>query len=282
MSIQKIGVIGVGTIGTGIVQVAAASGFDVKIEDLDGARAQKCIDRVTKGYGRLVEKGKMSEDQTKEALGRITTASAYKEFSDSDIIIEAITENAPTKIELFGELAAIARDDALIVSNTSSISITQLAQASGRPKSFCGLHFFNPVPVMKLAEIIRGIDTTDETVGKVKELAEKLGKTPVVCKDSPGFVVNRILVPMINEAIMVLQEGLATAEDIDNAMKMGANHPIGPLALCDLVGNDVTLAVMEVYLEQFGDSKYRPAVMLRKLVEAGKLGRKAGEGFYKY
>lgn len=282
MAIKTIGVVGVGTMGTGIVQIAAAAGYEVVLKDLSEEKNHKCVQAVSKGLGKLVEKGKLSEADKNNALGRIRNTMDMKDFGAADIVIEAVYEDVDAKMKMLGELCGIFKPDAIIATNTSSISITRLATATKRANQFVGMHFFNPVPLMGLVEVIRGQHTDDATVEAVSELAKKLGKTPVVCKDSPGFVVNRILLMLMNEAIHALQEGIATREEIDAAMKLGAGHPMGPLALCDLVGLDVTLAVMDVYVDQFKDSKYRAPVLLRRMVEAGKLGRKSGEGFYKY
>lgn len=282
MTIKKIGVVGVGTMGCGIVQVAAQAGYEVVLKDLSEDRNKRCMDNVAKGLGRLVQKEKISQADADAAVKRIRNTMCMDDFGSADVVIEAIYEDVGKKMEMLSELCAISKPEAIIVSNTSSISVTNLATATKRPEKFCGMHFFNPVPIMRLVEVIRGLQTDDATVETIKGLATKLGKTPILCTDSPGFVVNRILVTMINEAIFAYQEKLATAQEIDEAMKLGANHPIGPLALCDLVGLDVTLAVMDVFHKEFGDSKYRAPVLLRKMVEAGKLGRKSGEGFYKY
>ncbi|MBZ0252098.1 MAG: 3-hydroxybutyryl-CoA dehydrogenase [Candidatus Methylomirabilis sp.] len=282
MAIKTIGVVGVGTMGTGIVQIAAAAGYEVVLKDLSEEKNHKCVQAVSKGLAKLVEKGKLSEADKNNALGRIRNTMDMKDFGAADIVIEAVYEDVDAKMKMLGELCGIFKPDAIIATNTSSISITRLATATKRANQFVGMHFFNPVPLMGLVEVIRGQHSDDATVEAVKDLAQKLGKTPVVCKDSPGFVVNRILLMLMNEAIHALQEGIATREEIDSAMKLGAGHPMGPLALCDLVGLDVTLAVMDVFVDQFKDSKYRAPVLLRRMVEAGKLGRKTGEGFYKY
>ncbi|EKD42012.1 MAG: hypothetical protein ACD_73C00390G0002, partial [uncultured bacterium] len=268
MSIKKIGIIGVGTMGQGITQVAAASGFDVQVIDAEEAFCKKGLDKVLKNYGKLVEKGKMTAEAAETAKSKIKSVRLLNDLADCDLIIEAITENTKAKQVLFQELGKIAKKEAILASNTSSISVTLLSAASGRPDKFIGMHFFNPVPLMKLVELIRGLNTSQETFNAVAEVAQALGKVPADIKDNAGFAVNRLLLPLINEAFFVLGEGIADAKTIDEVMKLGANHPMGPLTLGDFVGLDVTLAAMEVLQHDMGD-KYRPAALLRKYVEAG-------------
>ncbi|MFP5407395.1 MAG: 3-hydroxybutyryl-CoA dehydrogenase [Gammaproteobacteria bacterium] len=252
------------------------------LQDIDDKALERGLKTVSGSLDRLVKKGSIDEARKADVLSHIRTATKVGGLADADLIIEAATENEGLKVRVLKDVDAIARADAVIATNTSSISITRLAAALKSPERFVGMHFFNPVPVMALVEIIRGLRTSEETVSAVTELAEKLGKTPIGVKNSAGFVVNRILCPMINEAIFVLQEDLASAEEIDAGMKLGCNHPIGPLALCDLIGLDVELAVMEVLYGNFNDPKYRPAPLLREMVDAGMLGRKSGRGFYRY
>ena len=282
MSIQTIGIIGAGTMGNGIAQACAAVGVSAVMQDVSEAALERGVKTVSSSLDRVIRKGGMTEADKTAALARIRTTTQPEDLAAADLIIEAATENEPVKIKILQNIDAIAKPGAIIATNTSSISITKLAAATHRPDRFVGMHFFNPVPVMSLVEIIRGLRTSDATVEAVADLARKLGKTPIGVRNSAGFVVNRILCPMINEAIFALQEGLASAEEIDAGMRLGCNHPIGPLALCDLIGLDVELAVMEVLYNTFNDSKYRPAPLLREMVDAGLLGRKAGRGFYSY
>ena len=282
MSIDKVGVIGAGLMGNGITQACAVSGIDVVMVDINDAAVQKGLNTISGSLDRLVKKEKMNADQKAAAMARIKATTKLADVAGSDIVIEAATENLDLKLKLLKDIEAAIGPDALIASNTSSISITKLAAATGRPDKFIGMHFFNPVPMMALVELIRGLQTSDATHAAVEDLGRRLGKTPITVKNSPGFVVNRILCPMINEAIFAYGEGLASAEEIDEGMKLGCNHPIGPLALADLVGLDTMLAVMEVFHEGFGDPKYRPAPLLKEMVAAGYLGRKSGRGFYQY
>ncbi len=282
MEINKVGIIGAGTMGNGIAQTCAVAGVDVVMVDISDAAVQKGLATVAGSLDRLIKKEKISAADKDAALARIRTSTNYDDLKGAQLIIEAATENYELKLKILKQVDAIAGPQVLIASNTSSISITKMAAATSRPGHFIGMHFFNPVPLMALVELIRGVQTSDATHDAVEALAVRLGKSPITVKNAPGFVVNRILVPMINEAFFVLGEGLATPEDIDAGMKLGTNQPIGPLALADMVGLDVCLAVMEVYLQEFGDSKYRPSPLLRELVAAGHLGRKTGRGVYSY
>jgi 3-hydroxybutyryl-CoA dehydrogenase len=282
MSIQTIGIIGAGTMGNGIAQACAVAGLNAVVQDVSEAALERALKTVSGSLDRSVRKGTLTEADKDTVMSRIKTSTSADSLAGTDLIIEAATENEAIKIKILQNVDAIASPGTIIATNTSSISITRLAAATGRPDRFVGMHFFNPVPVMALVEIIRGLRTSEATVEAVADLARKLGKTPIGVKNSAGFVVNRILCPMINEAVFALQEGLASAEEIDAGMRLGCNHPIGPLALCDLVGLDVQLAVMEVLYSNFNDSKYRPAPLLREMVDAGMLGRKTGRGFYTY
>jgi len=282
MSIQTVGIIGAGTMGNGIAQACAVSGINVIMVDIKQEALEKGVSTVASSLDRLIKKELLTIDQKSAALAKITTATNYESLKTAQLVIEAATENFDLKVKILKQIDAFLPPEVIVASNTSSISITQLASMTTRADRFVGMHFFNPVPMMALVEIIRGLDTSDQTHSKVEALAKKLGKSPITVKNAPGFVVNRILVPMINEAIFVLAEGLASPEDIDEGMKLGCNHPIGPLALADLIGLDVCLAVMEVYLKEYGDSKYRPCPLLKELVAAGRLGRKTKHGIYSY
>jgi 3-hydroxybutyryl-CoA dehydrogenase len=279
---QTIGVIGAGTMGAGIAQVSALAGLSVAMLDVDEKRVAKGREAIAAGLERLVKKEKLSAADRDAALGRLRGATDYGALGDCEFVIEAATEDEALKLKILRQVDAAAKNDAVLATNTSSISITKLAAALRRPARFVGLHFFNPVPLMALVEVVRGRQTDDATVEAAVALAKRLGKTPVVVKDSPGFVVNRLLCPMLNEAVLAYGEGIASAQDIDEAMKLGCNHPIGPLALADLIGLDVLLAVMEVFHREFKEPKYRPAPLLREMVAEGKLGRKSGRGFYTY
>jgi 3-hydroxybutyryl-CoA dehydrogenase len=282
MSIERIGIVGAGTMGSGIAQSCAVAGIPVTMVDVAQSAVDRGLKTIDGSLERLVKKEKLAANAKAQALGLVATSTDTAALKDCDLIIEAATENLELKLKLFAALDDLAKSDAIIASNTSSISITRLAAATRRPDRVIGMHFFNPVPVMQLVELIRGLATTDTTYASVELVTKELDKTAVKVKNSPGFVVNRMLCPMINEAVFALSEGLATAQEIDDAMKLGCNHPIGPLALCDLIGVDVQLAVMQVLYEGFKDSKYRPAPLLVEMVEAGYLGRKAGRGFYAY
>ena len=282
MTINSIAVIGAGTMGNGIAQVCATAGYNVVMTDVAQAALDKGMKTITSSLERLVSRDKLKEADKAATLARIAAVTDMQAIKDCDLVIEAATENADLKLKIFAQMDALARPGAIIASNTSSISITRLAAATKRPAQVIGMHFFNPVPVMALVEIIAGLQTSEDTQAAVREVAVKLGKAAVNVRNSPGFVVNRLLCPMLNEACFVLGEGLASAKEIDEAMKLGCNHPIGPLALCDMVGLDVALAVMGVLYDSFKDPKYRPAPLLVEMVEAGYLGRKTGRGFYTY
>ncbi len=282
MSIQNVMVIGAGQMGSGIAQVCAQAGFNVKLNDMKQEAYERGIANITKNLSRNVEKGRMTEDEKSQIIGRIQSSLDLKDAHDVDIVIEAAVENMEIKSTIFKTLDEVAPKHAILASNTSSLPITEIAAATNRPEQVIGMHFMNPVPVMKLVEIIRGLATTDEVYQAVEDMTVKLSKTPVEVNDFPGFVSNRILMPMINEAIFTLQEGVATKEAIDEVMKLGMNHPMGPLQLADFIGLDTCLYIIEVLHEGFGDSKYRPSPLLRQYVKAGWLGKKTGRGFYEY
>ena len=282
MNIETIGVIGAGMMGNGIAQACASSGIAVTMVDVNDAAVERGRAAIAASLERLVKKEKITAEDMTNAIARVRGTTDYQALANADLIIEAATENVELKLKILRQVDAVARGDALLASNTSSISITALGAVLARPERFLGIHFFNPVPMMALVELIRGLQTADATIGAAKAFVERLGKTPIIVKNSPGFVVNRILCPMLNEAVFALQEGLASAEEIDNGMKLGCNHPIGPLALADMIGLDVLLAVMNVFYADFNDPKYRPAPLLKEMVAAGQLGRKTKRGFYTY
>ena len=280
--IEKIGVVGAGQMGAGIAQVAAMNGFSVILNDVKDVFLDRAMERIQKSLSTLVRKERISEEQKKATVERIQTTREIKPFDAADFVVEAVIENQDLKLEVFKQLDEHCRSNVILASNTSSIPITRIAAATKRPSEVIGMHFMNPVPLMKLVEIIQGLATSEETFETTKDLAVKLKKIPVAANDSPGFISNRILLPMINEAIFALHEGVGTAEAIDSVMKLGMNHPMGPLELADLIGLDTCLSILEVLHEGFGDSKYRPCPLLRKYVDAGYLGRKTARGFYAY
>ena len=279
---KRIAVVGSGTMGNGITQVCAATGYDVDIIDVKQEFLDRAIKTITKSFDRLIKKEKITEDDKKAALGRINASTDLSVAKNAQVVIEAVTEDLDLKLDIFKKLEDLCSPDTIFASNTSSLPITQLAAATKRPDKFIGMHFMNPVAMMKLIEVVRGIATSDDTFALVSDISKKLGKTPVEVNDFPGFVVNRILLPMINEAVYAHMEGVATVEAIDEVMKLGAAHPMGPLTLADFIGLDVCLAILEVMHEGLGDPKYRPCPLLRKMVHAGYLGRKSGRGFYDY
>jgi 3-hydroxybutyryl-CoA dehydrogenase len=282
VEIKKVGVLGAGTMGAGIAQVSVEAGYRVVLIDVAPEMVEKAIKSLNKSWAKAVEKGKATAETVANYKALLITGTDINEFQDVDIVIEAIVENIDIKKKVQKQLGEICKPDTILATNTSALSITEIAAATNRPNKVLGMHFFNPVPVMKLVEVIPGVVTADDVVETVKELAKKIGKEPVVAKESPGFIVNRILVPYLNEAANVLQEGIASAEEIDKAMKLGAGMPMGPLALADMVGIDICLAVCEFFHKEFGDSKYRPSLAFRQKVRAGHLGIKTGKGFYDY
>lgn len=279
---MKVAVVGTGTMGNGIAQTFAQAGHDVILKGRSEASLERARKNITKSLGKMVAKGKMEESVQQQIEGRITNTMDFNELRDADLVVEVVAENMPVKKEIFETLDKICKPEAILATNTSSLSITEIAACTSRPERVVGMHFFNPVPMMKLVEVISGQLTAKEVHDKAVEIAAQVGKTPVSVEEAPGFVVNRILIPMINEGVGILADGVAKREDIDEAMKLGANHPMGPLALADLIGLDVCLAIMEVLYTEFADSKYRPHPLLRKMVRANLLGRKTGKGFYDY
>lgn len=282
MKFETIGIVGAGQMGIGIAQVCASAGLSVLLNDVDARALVLGVDRLSKSYDRLVSKGRITAGEAAEAMARVIAAPKLAAFAACDVLIEAATENVRIKQQILQDLDAVAKPEAVVATNTSSVSITKLAATLADPSRFVGMHFFNPVPAMALVEVIRGMRTSDATFDATVALAERLGKSAIQVKNAPGFVVNRILAPMINEAVFLLQEGCASAEEIDAGMRLGANHPMGPLALADLIGLDTVLSIIEVIYRELNDTKYRPAPLLREMVDAGYLGRKARQGFYSY
>ena len=282
MQISNIGIVGAGTMGSGISQVAALTGYDIVMQDVSDEATSRGLGTIDKSLQRLVDREKITADAKDAAILKIRTTTNLSDLADCDLVIEAATENMALKLDLFEEIDKVSGPETIIASNTSSLSLTKLASVSNRPDKVIGMHFFNPVPMMALVEIIRALQTSDDTFTRVDELTRELGKIPVSVKDSPGFVVNRMLVPMINEAVFILYEGIASADEIDAEMKLGAGHPMGPLALADMIGIDVCLYVMNILLGEFGDSKFRPCPLLKQMVDAGYLGRKSSKGFFDY
>jgi 3-hydroxybutyryl-CoA dehydrogenase len=282
MAIDRIGVLGAGQMGAGIAQVAALSGFDVTMQDISEGALEKAMSNIARRLDRMVQREKISAPDRDAALAHLSSTTSVGALSGAGLVVEAVTENAAIKSEVLAAAASVMDESAILASNTSSMSITRLAAGTGRPGRFIGMHFMNPVPIMKLVEVIRGLETTDETFAAVEDVAQRMGKTVVCSQDYPGFIVNRILIPMLNEAVFALYEGIATAEDIDAAMKLGTNQPMGPLTLADFIGLDTVLAIAEVLHEGLGDSKYRPCPLLRNYVAAGRLGKKSGRGFFDY
>ncbi len=279
---MKVAVVGAGTMGSGIAQACAVAGHDVVLLDTNAQALERAQAGMQHSLERLVRKEKLTEQEASQALAQVATRSEFEGLEDVEVVIEAVFESVDVKRDVWGKLGKAVPAGALLATNTSSLSVTEIAAFSGREERFCGMHFFNPVPVMALVEVVRGLRSSEAAVEEARAFVEGLGKTPIVCEDKPGFIVNRLLVPYINDAMHALSEGVASAEEIDTAMKLGANMPIGPLALADLVGLDVSLAAGEALLQEFGDPKFRPAPLLKQMVRAGKLGRKTGEGFYKY
>lgn len=282
MAIQKVGVVGAGTMGNGIAQVFATAGYDVLMRDIKEEFVARGLSTIKKNLDRMVARNKMTAEAKDATLGNIRTTTELAPFADRDLIVEAALEEVNLKLQLFRELDGVAKPEAILATNTSSISVTKIAAATKRPSQVIGMHFFNPVPVMQLVEIVRALQTHEDVVATIEETGRKIGKTPHVVKDSFGFVVNRVLIPMVNEAVNCLYEGLTQPEDIDEVMKLGANHPMGPLALADLIGLDIILNVMETLYQGFEDPKYRPSPLLKQMVDAGYLGRKTGRGFFTY